>query len=364
MAEKLRSGYTTGTHATATLVACVHECVSQKKSELLEIVLPQQKVAAIEVVREGACFYSSIKGDNDDIDVTKGAKISCRLLREPPKDIKEQTPSILAVKNTKLFIYAGEGVGVVTKKGLKIAPNHPAINPTPLAMMHENVAEILDDAPRELYALFCVEDGEIIARDTANAKVGVLGGISILGTRGIVKPVSASAYIDSIETEIDVAAAESQEIIVFTLGNTAVDFAKEHYDEVSIVEIGNFVYDAMARLKKYRFKKLLFITSVAKMTKVAQGFKNTHNKYGTIDFNQVKKWLREELGVELADEEFVTLKGVLQSLPKEYHQAFVELLTQKALTQLEVWLKELAVDLSCVEVVTLPKKIRKRSQGC
>ncbi|MEO1937170.1 MAG: cobalt-precorrin-5B (C(1))-methyltransferase CbiD [Sulfurimonas sp.] len=357
MAEKLRSGYTTGTHATATLVACVHECVSQKESELLEIVLPQQKVAAIEVVREGACFYSSIKGDNDDIDVTKGAKISCRLLREPPRDIKEQTPSILEIKNTKLFIYAGEGVGVVTKKGLKIAPNHPAINPTPLAMMRENVAEILDDASRELYALFCVEDGEIIARDTANAKVGVLGGISILGTRGIVKPVSASAYIDSIETEIDVAAAQTQDTIVFTLGNTAVDFAKEHYDEVSIIEIGNFVYDATARLKKHHFKKLLFITSVAKMTKVAQGFKNTHNRYGTIDFEKVKKWLREELSVELEDEEFVTLKGVLQSLPKEYHQDFVELLTQKAAKQLKEWLRELGVEIESVEVVTLPYKI-------
>jgi len=248
-------------------------------------------------------------------------------------------------------------VGVVTKKGLKIAPNHPAINPTPLQMMRENVAVLLDDASRELYAVFCVKDGEIIARDTANAKVGVLGGISILGTRGIVKPVSASAYIDSIETEIDVAAAHTQDIIIFTLGNTAVDFAKEHYDEVSIVEIGNFVYDAMARLKKHKFQKLLFITSVAKMTKVAQGFKNTHNKYGTIDFEEVKKWLHVELGVVLEDEEFVTLKGVLQSLPKEYHQDFVELLTQKAAKQLQEWLRELGVDVEFVEVVTLPQKV-------
>ena len=357
MKKGLRSGYTTGTHATATLVACVHECVSQKKSELLEIVLPQEKVAAIEVVREGECFYSSIKGDNDDIDVTKGAKISCQLLHERPSGLKEQTPSILEIKNTKLFIYAGDGVGVVTKKGLKVAPNHPAINPTPLEMMRENVAALLDDAPRKLHALFSVEDGEKIARDTANAKVGVLGGISILGTRGIVKPVSASAYIDSIETEIDVAAAESQETIVFTLGNTAVDFAKEHYEATSIVEIGNFVYDAMARLKKHHFKKLLFITSVAKMTKVAQGFKNTHNKYGTIDFDEVKKWLREELGVELGNEEFVTLKGVLQSLPQEVHPAFVELLTQKAARRLQEWSRELGVDIESVEVVTLPQKI-------
>ena len=94
------------------------------------------------------------------------------------------------------------------------------------------------------------------------------------------------------------------------------------------------------------------------MTKVAQDFKNTHNRYGTIDFEEVKAWLREELGVELADEEFVTLKGVLQSLPKEYHHSFVELLTQKAAKQLQKWLRELGVDMESVEVITLPNRVR------
>ena len=364
MAEKLRSGYTTGTHATAVLLACLYEFFYDKESELLEITLPKECVACIEVEREGALFYSTIKGDNDDIDVTKGAKISCRLSLEAPKDLKSQTPSLITINQIQLFVYAGEGVGVVTKKGLKIDPNFPAINPTPMEMMRLNGVAIVGEKSAELHALFSVENGEQIARDTANAKVGVIGGISILGTRGIVKPVSASAYIDSIETEINVAAAQSEDQIIFTLGNSAVDFAKEHYDETSIVEIGNFVYDATARLKKHNFKKLIFITSVAKMTKVAQGFKNTHNKYGAIDFDEVKKWLREELGIELGDEEFVTLKRVLQSVPKEYHHSFVELLTQKALTQLELWLNELGVETECMEVVTLPKKISKRSQGC
>jgi len=212
--------------------------------------------------------------------------------------------------------------------------------------------------------VFCVEDGEVLAKQTANEKVGVLGGISILGTRGIVKPVSASAYIDSIATEIDVAAAQSNEVIVFTLGNSAVDYAKALYDATAIVEIGNFVYDSCVRLQKHNFKKLVFITSVAKMTKVAQGFKNTHNKFVMIDFERVKQCLREELGVVLEDEEFATLKGILEVLPKSYHEVFIERLTQKAAKQLQHWLDERGVSVTCLELVTLPNKIQVRREMC
>ena len=358
MAEKLRSGYTTGTHATAVLVACLSEFYREEILERLAIILPKQKSASIEVTQESPCLFSTIKGDNDDIDVTKGAKISCHLQTTPPIELQKQTPSLIILGSLKLYVWAGEGVGVVTKKGLKISPNYPAINPTPLEMMQENSLEIVVDAQGELHAIFSVADGEKIAKDTANAKVGVVGGISILGTRGIVKPVSSSAYIDSIETEIDVAAASDETLIVFTLGNTAVDYAKEYYDETSIVEIGNFVYDASARLKKHRFERVIFITSVAKMTKVAQGFKNTHNKFGTIDFAEVRVWIEDELHYSLEDEEFLTLKAVLQTLPQKYHDDFVGLITKKSAQQFLAWLESLEVATQEIEVITLPQKKR------
>jgi len=362
MAEKLRSGYTTGTHATATLIACLEEYFEQRVVDTLEVVLPKDVVATIEVTRENISYFSTIKGDNDDIDVTKGAKISCQLLENTPQNLQEQTPTLLQINKLRLYVWAGDGVGVVSKKGLKITPNHPAINPTPLEMMQENALSVVGQRSGELHAVFSVKDGEEIAKETANAKVGVLGGISILGTRGIVKPVSSSAYIDSIETEIDVAAAFDESVVVFTLGNSAVDEAKEHYDETSIVEIGNFVYDASERLKKHNFKKLVFITSVAKMTKLAQGFKNTHNKFGTIDFDKVRKWISSELAFELADEEFITLKGVLQSLPKEYHQKFVALITHKSAKRLQEWFEELGVGVRSIELITLPNKIKEELQ--
>ena len=355
MTEKLRSGYTTGTHATAILVASLLARFKKKRVDTLEVLLPKALKANIEVFEEGEKFCT-LKGDNDDIDVTKGAHISVELLEKKPKGLKPQTPSLLEVGLFTLSVWAGDGVGVVTKKGLKITPNHPAINPVPLEMMRENIEAIVETKELQLHAVFSVKDGEKIARDTANSKVGVLGGISILGTRGIVKPVSASAYIDSVETEIDVAAAQTQEYIVFTLGNTALDMAKERYEETNIVEIGNFVYDASERLKHHSFKKMVFVTSVAKMCKVAQGFKNTHNKFGTIDFDEVKEWLENDLHFTLLDEEFLTLKAVLQTLKEEQVEPFVELLGEKSAFMFQRWFRELGINIKELEILTIHGK--------
>ncbi|NPA59554.1 MAG: cobalt-precorrin-5B (C(1))-methyltransferase [Epsilonproteobacteria bacterium] len=358
MQKKLRSGYTTGTHATAIFIASLYEYFNSQVSEVLEVTLPKQKIAHIEVSREGEFCYSSVKGDNDDMDVTKGAKISCILSKKQPQNLKKQTPSLIHINNTKIYIYAGDGVGVVTKKGLKIEPDYPAINPTPLEMMQENAKVLFDGLDAEVfYVVFSIKDGKLIAKNTANAKVGVMGGISILGTRGIVKPVSASAYIESIKAEISVASAFDENIIVFTLGNSALDFAKSIYDETNIVEIGNFVYDASAILKNYHFKKFVFVTSIAKMTKVAQGFKNTHNRFGVIDLDEVKGWVFDAFGIKL-EGEFVTLKALLESLDEKYHREFVELISKKSRVVCSKWLKELGVDIESIELVTLSKDIK------
>ncbi len=357
--KKLKSGYTTGTHATAVLVAALNELVHGEEKNSIEVTLPDDKTATIEVKRVGKFHYETIKGDNDDIDVTKGAKISLQLLNTPPKALKPQKPSTITIGSSTLFLYAGDGVGVVTKKGLKITPKHPAINPTPLLMMQKNSMDLLKNKNLQLHAVVSVENGEEIAKQTANAKVGVIGGISILGTKGIVKPVSATAYLESIKTELGVAAEENPDIIVFTLGNTAYDFAKKHFHESSIIEIGNFVYDALTLLKPYSFQKLIFITASAKMTKITQGFKNTHNRYGSIDFEQVKYLLKTKLGIDLKDQEFVTLKAVLETLDEKRKNLFIEFITQEAALQLKSWATTLELSLHKIETITLPYNIKK-----
>lgn len=352
MSKKLRSGYTTGTHATAVLVACFSEYCDAAVVNTLSLKLPQQKTATIKVLREKEHTFSTIKVDNDDMDVTKGAKISCTLQIQQPLNLQQQTPSLLMLGKSKLYIWAGDGVGVVSKKGLKIEPNYPAINPTPLSMMKENSIKIIGDYKEEFHAIFEVENGREIAKQTANEKVGVLGGISILGTRGIVKPVSSEAYIDSIEAEINVAAAFDESVIVFTLGNSAFDYAKEHFHKTSIVEIGNFVYDASEKLQNHQFKKVVFITSIAKMTKVAQGFKNTHNRFGSLDLDVVKKWIFDRFNVKIKGE-FITLKGLLGSLDKKYHKEFIELVSQKSTLVFQSWFNDLMVSVEETRVITL-----------
>jgi len=365
MSKALRSGYSTGTHATAILGALLHKEYKNALITNIEVTLPTSQIANIEVKHENKRHFSTIKVDNDDIDVTKGCCINAKLFNERPPVLKEinQLPSILNVHNGKIYIYAGAGVGVVTKKGLKVEPNYPAINPTPLSMMKSISLDVLNESfSDDIHIVFSVDEGEEIAKSTANSKVGVLGGISILGTRGIVKPISAGAYIDSIETEIDVISASKLDEIIFTLGNTAHDYAIKLYGNESVVEIGNFIYDASSRLKEKKFKKFIFISSIAKMTKVAQGFKNSHNKYGFIDFDALREVITDETGINLADEEFLTVKAIVQSLNQNEVEEFIHIINQKAGEKFIDYFKELGVDIKELEIVTLESnEVYKRS---
>jgi len=343
MSKKLQSGFTTGTHACAVFVAALKDCIDKKITATLKVTLPLKKEVTIKVKRESKNHFSTVKIDNDDIDVTKRALISCEIFKAPVLGLKKQTPSKLEFKNSTIYVYAGVGVGVVTKDGLKIKPNFPAINPVPLEMMKENSLNILKDSFVTLYAVVSVKDGEKIAKQTANEKVGVIGGISILGTSGIVKPVSSLAYIDSIETEINFLAKQSEELIVFTLGNSAFDYAKKLYPYQSIIEIGNFVYDSCQIAKKHNFKKLIFITSIAKMTKVAQGFKNTHNRYGTLDIEVVKKYIEIK-----NDREFITLKALLDTLSNNKKELLTKIVKKHAFKEISSW-----ININTVEIIVV-----------
>ena len=351
MSKKLRSGYTTGTHATALVGAILFDYIHQKTFTNIEVELPDGQKADIAILKEKKRVFSTIKVDNDDLDVTKGCNISLELFLIPPTHIKPQNQSIIRTNSITLHIYAGDGVGVVTKKGLKIAPNFPAINPSPLLMM-QTISSKVDTLGKsyEFHLLFSIEDGEEIAKSTANAKVGVIGGLSILGTKGIVKPISATAYIDSIATELSVLEASGAKEVVFTLGNSALDRAKEQYDLLSIIEIGNFVYDALQLLEGKGFTKVIFITSIAKMTKVAQGCKNTHNRFGGIDFDSVDRWL-EESNIQRPKERYTTLKGVLEHITES--DKFIDLVDKRASQQIQEWLNNKSVS---VQIITLYKK--------
>ena len=319
--KKLRSGYTTGVHtsyafksALSTFIACNTTSVSKTN-----------------------------KMDNDDLDVTKGCEIIVSVsssLDELELNTISHEPYVFNSNNnnTKLNIYASSGVGIVTKAGLKPPVGFCAINPVPLKAL-QDVFESLSS--KLLYdEIFCtvgVTNGLEIAKQTANAKVGVLGGISILGTKGIVKPISATAYIDSIEQELNYTKANGFKTIIFTLGNIALKVANEYINsldenkqnEFYIIEIGNFIYDSISLALNKEIYNIELYIGIAKSVKVALGFKNTHNRFGSIDMSVVALWGDYDI------KDCITIKALRDKI--EDKNSFDNIVIEKTKDQLKDW---------------------------
>ena len=315
----LRRGYTTGVSAALAFGRALEAwCVSQ----------------------EYAQTYTE-KMDNDDLDVTKGCTIIATVsdrLEDVIRNPRTHTPYTIG----KLHLYAGEGVGVVTRAGLKPPVGYPAINPRPLEAIEAQYARFADRIDRELYAAIGIKDGETIARQTANAKVGVLGGLSILGTTGWVKPVSHEAYLDSIRAEVGVIAAAGIGTMVLTLGNASLAYAKGRFEAVQIVEVGNFVYDALGIVAQSGVKQAVFVCGIGKGVKVMQGHRNTHNRFGSIDFAVLCEQIEEKWGLQLDPENFRTVKGLLAELG-EHGEAFYQWVQAQATEVMRDWFPDLEI---------------------
>jgi cobalt-precorrin-5B (C1)-methyltransferase len=332
MSRELRKGLTTGAHAFWIFHTALDDFLDTKAVSIFKI----------------------NKLDNDDLDVTK----NCEIVVTISDNIKDldlnkivHNAQIFTTETNKLSIYAGVGVGVVTKKGLKIPPGFPAINPTPLNALFD-LFEIQTKMYQnlDLHCTVGITDGELISKHTANAKVGVLGGLSILGTTGIVKPVSSSAYIDSVKTEIDFAKQNEYIPLIFTIGNTTFSTAKERYDEGQIVEVANFVYDSIEISTNLDIKKVVFVCGIGKMTKVYQGFKNTHNRFGSIDFVQLKEDIKNEIGYEVDIESTKTVKGLSIELESVgLSEKLYTMIAKKANEQIKEWFPTSNVEARILE---------------
>jgi cobalt-precorrin-5B (C1)-methyltransferase len=239
-------------------------------------------------------------------------------------------------------------VGIVTRKGLKPPAGFPAINPVPLQAMQEiYLRRGSAQADRLIYGTIAVTDGERIARQTANAKVGVMGGISILGTTGWVKPVSNTAYLDSIATEIGFAKANGYETVVLTLGNRALAYAKAHYEAAQIIEAGNFVHDAIAIAQREGIGHVHFVAGIAKGVKVMQGHRNTHNRFGTIDMEALGAQIHIHLGREIDTDATPTVRGIVEQLGAQ-REPFYAMVQRAANQQIQTWFPDLAVETTLV----------------
>ena len=215
----LRTGFTTGTCATASAKAAVLSMLHQKQIEEVDVKLPKGDVIKIKInsckFNQNTARCSVIKDGGDDPDVTHGAEIIVDL-------------SLTANVNC-IEIDGGEGVGIVTKPGLGLEINKPAINPVPKKMINENVRDVAGKilVSKGIKVVISVPKGIELAPKTDNPRLGIVGGISILGTSGIVIPFSTASYAASIRQNLDVSLAMGNDVVVLTTGGRSEDFSKK-----------------------------------------------------------------------------------------------------------------------------------------
>ena len=259
----MREGFTTGTAATAAAIGALIFKKTGKKVKSVKVYLPSGDTIEIAVSFEGKkCVV--VKDAGDDPDITDGIEIVAEI-------------EILKAKKG-VEVKAGKGIGIVKKKGLQVEVGKPAINPVPMRMIKSNVERLLED---DEFAIVTIEvpKGEEIAKNTFNERLGIVGGISILGTTGIVKPMSLDALIASIKCELDVVLAEGKEYFFLVPGKIGERHIKNIKRDVSVVQVSNYFKDVFDYLKEKGIKRFGIAGHPGKIAKLAMGYYNTHSKY-------------------------------------------------------------------------------------
>lgn len=353
--RQLRSGYTTGACAAASAKAaakllikklnCLSDCSNQKSPDSLEIItitLPEGEKASFKINKTSLinnesviiAAASTIKFAGDDPDVTNGAEIiaeiavklddcdSSNLYSNRPMVIPHQTQS-----HSVINIKGGSGVGIVTKLGLSVSVGSPAINPVPQKMIRDAVIEAFKEnghstlQPSELTVTISVTDGEKLARKTLNPRLGITGGISILGTTGIVKPLSSEAWTATISTSMDVATAAGCREIVLSAGRASEKAHMKKYKlpEESYVMMGDYLEFSLREAKKHGFERIHLCAQWAKMLKIAMSTPQTHVRYGAIDIKKAVRFLNQA-GISFSEEiEFNTAREIFQTINSIFH---------------------------------------------
>lgn len=275
--KPLRTGLTTGTCATACCVAASEMLLGNSPPGEVEVTLPRGQQVPLEIescVSAGDCARAAtIKDAGDDPDVTHGARIFVELALC-------ETPGVEFV--------AGPGVGVVTREGLALAVGEPAINEVPRRMMREHLQQQAErfDYPGGFVVRVGIENGEALAQKTMNPRLGIVGGLSILGTSGIVRPYSCAAWIASIHQGMDVALANHVEHIAASTGNSSEAAIRQRYgmDDMALIEMGDFAGAVLKYLKKARLPRLSICGGFGKISKLAGGNLDLNSRASSIDF--------------------------------------------------------------------------------
>ncbi|WP_376776810.1 cobalt-precorrin-5B (C(1))-methyltransferase [Sporosarcina sp. NCCP-2331] len=289
----MRHGYTTGSCATAMTKAALQGLVTGTVPEEVTIYLPVGKYATFKVTSfelvDGGVMCETIKDAGDDPDATHKARIQSTVYYSNEEGI---------------HLDGGIGVGRVTKAGLPVPVGRAAINPVPYKMIMGVAQEGLEQyqLTRGIDVIISVPDGEEIAKKTLNGRLGIIGGISILGTRGTVVPFSSSAYMASIEQAISVAKEAGCDHLVITTGGRSEKFALKQYPhlpEEAFIEMGDFIGFTLKHIARKQIPKVSMVGMMGKFSKLARGVMMVHSKSAPISFEFLAE-MADRVGVDEA----------------------------------------------------------------
>jgi cobalt-precorrin-5B (C1)-methyltransferase len=270
----LRRGWTTGACATAAAKAAAAALLTGRFPDPVRIRLPRGEEPAFALATTGReadrATAGVVKDAGDDPDVTHGALVLSTVRLLPP--------------GAGLRFGAGPGVGTVTRPGLPLPPGEPAINPRPRGMVADALAEL---GVRDAEVVVSIPGGEKIAERTLNGRLGIVGGLSVLGTTGVVVPYSCAAWIDTIHRGIDVARAMGLPHVVGATGSTSEAAAQALHGlpETALIEMGDFAGGMLKYLRRHPVPRVSVAGGVAKMTKLAQGMLDLHSRRGAADMD-------------------------------------------------------------------------------
>ncbi|MGO9392321.1 cobalt-precorrin-5B (C(1))-methyltransferase [Rhodoblastus sp.] len=275
----LRRGWTTGACAAAAARAAYAGLVSGWFPDTVSIRLPGGQTPAfalaLQETGDDFCRAGIVKDAGDDPDVTHGALIIARVS--------------LGAPGAGVTFAAGEGVGTVTRPGLPLPVGEPAINPMPRKMIREaiEVEAALQHGPTNVHVEISIPGGERIAERTLNGRLGIVGGLSILGTTGIVTPFSCAAWIASIHSGIDVARAAGLDTVAGATGSTSEAAVKTLYGlpDEALIDMGDFVGGMLKYLRQHPVRRAIVAGGMGKITKLAQGLSDLHSKRGAVDLD-------------------------------------------------------------------------------
>lgn len=292
----LRSGYTTGSCAAAAARAAAGRLLGGAETEMVQLMTPAGKRIPIRICyteeKNGTVSCGVRKDSGDDPDVTDGMMVCAdvRITKEPG-----------------VHLDGGEGVGRVTKPGLDQPVGRAAINSTPRRMIEGEIRKAAEEAGFSLdtagvEVIIRIPEGEALAKKTFNPRLGIVGGLSVLGTTGIVEPMSEKALLATIRTEVSVRRAEGYRAVCAAPGNYGMHFLEETYGFPPdlAVTASNYIWDTVQYVREAGFTRMLLAGHIGKLIKVAGGVKNTHSQYGDRRMENLGDLAEEAAGEECA----------------------------------------------------------------